>query len=356
MQGSMLPVSLILSGVFMLSACQPISRDAIEPPPGAEYEGAAFTFHQVQENIYQAVGTGTLAVGANAAVIINEDDVLLVDSHISPAGAWALLEELRAITTKPVRYVVNTHFHFDHLHGNQIYPGNVEVIGHEFTREMVASGRSKSGRAYDAFIGTIPDRIADLRRGIEEASDDSTRAALENQLVIQENYLAATDAVVPTPPTVTLSERLTLFRGGREIRLLFFGRGHTGGDVIVHLPAERVLVTGDLLTSGLPYMGDGFLTEWVETLERVKTLEFETIIPGHGRWFTDRAKVDHLQSYLQDLWAKTVRMHNAGVSAESAAAQIDMRNHAAPGRYPFITEVGANLHAVLRVYDLLEGR
>ncbi len=354
-RASDLSVVMIVAVSSGLLSCEPVSQSQGEPPPGSAYEGQAFTFHQAREDIYQAVGTGALAVGSNAAVIVNEEDVLLVDSHISPAAGWALLEELRTITTKPVRYVVNTHFHFDHLHGNQIFPPNVEIIGHEFTREMVVTGQSRSGRAYDAFIGTLPDQIRALEEQIQQATDDdSARAVMEERLVIQRNYLEATNAVVPTPPTVTLSDRMTLFRGDREIQLFFFGRGHTGGDVVVYLPAERVLITGDLLTGGLPYMGDGFLTDWVATLEEMKSLDFDTIVPGHGRTFGDRAKIDHLQAYLQDLWAKVVRMRDNGVSAEQAAAQIDMRNHAT--NYPEITDVGVNPHAVLRVYEILEGR
>ncbi len=105
-------------------ACQPVQApdtaiDKAGPPPGAVWEGEAFTFQQVRDDIYHAVGTGNLTIGCNGSVIINENDVLLVDSHMTPAASWALLKELKSITHKPVRYVVNTHFHFDHAHGNR---------------------------------------------------------------------------------------------------------------------------------------------------------------------------------------------------------------------------------------------
>src|SRR5688500_2590238 len=86
------------------------SASAQERAPGASFEGKAYTFHKIRDDLYHVVGTGNLAVGANAAVVINEADVLLVDSHVSPAAAQVLLDELKAITSKPVRYVVNTHF------------------------------------------------------------------------------------------------------------------------------------------------------------------------------------------------------------------------------------------------------
>ncbi len=328
------------------------SQPEIPPPPGAEYEGQAFTFNEIRQGIYHAVGTGNLVVGANSVVIVNEKDVLLVDSHMTPAAEWAMMRELKSITDKPIRYVVNTHFHFDHLHGNQVFPDDVEIIGHEFTREMVVGGKSQSGRSYDAFVGTLPDQIAQLKARIDTTSDAEQQSELEQRLIVQERYLAATNSIEPAAPTTTLAQRMTLFRGDREIRLLFFGRGHTGGDVVVHLPQERVLVTGDLLTNGLAYMGDGYLTEWVETLEFLKGLEFDIILPGHGSAFQEKEKIDYFQAYLRDFQRQAERMHGAGVSAADAAQRIDMSTHS--DHYANITGPGVSLLAVQRVYELLD--
>src|SRR3712207_2252753 len=168
-------------------------------------EQNVFAFHKISENVYHAVGTGKMLVVSNAAVIINDADVLVVDSHISPAAASALLAELRRITPKPVRYVVNTHFHFDHAHGNQAYPPDVEIIGHEFTREMIARGKSMSGAAYEGIVGSLPQKIEQLKRDAANASDAQERARLEGQLALQQDLLVATGAVRPTPPTTTLA-------------------------------------------------------------------------------------------------------------------------------------------------------
>ena len=318
----------LLLGLALCLACQaPEStpEEAATAPPGSDFEGPAFEFEQVRPDIYQARGTGNVAVGSNAAVLINEDDVLLVDSHISPAAAVALMDELREITTKPVRYVVNTHFHFDHAHGNQVYPADVEIIGHEFTREMLVSGGSL-GRTYQGF---------------------------QDAMASQPGYVEGQQGLVPTPPNTTLSERMTLYRGDREIRLLFFGRGHTGGDVVVHLPDEGVLITGDLLLQGLPFMGDGFPVDWVETLQELEALDFDVIIPGHGPPFGERERIDALQSYLGDLWRRATEAHAAGLTAEEAAERIDMSDHASD--YPSINGPGVPLTAVTRIYELIEG-
>lgn len=332
------------------------SSQAASPPPGAVYDDKAFTFHEIKPGIYHAVGTGNLAVGCNGSIFVNEDDVLVVDSHITPAAAWALLKELKNITDKPVRYVVNTHFHFDHAHGNQVFPADVEIIGHEFTREKLVAGASKSGRSWDLFVGGLPARITEMELELKAAQDapDPTRAAeLQKNLEVQRQYQAATAAIEVTPPTTTLSQRMTLYRGGREIQLLYFGRGHTGGDVVVYLPAEKVVATGDLLTAGLSYMGDGYLEEWADTLEELKGLDFEWILPGHGEAYRGKERIDYFQSYLRDLSKKVAQMHADGVSAEEAAKRIDMTSHAA--HFAMITGPGVHPHAVARAYALLEG-
>ena len=334
------------SVVHTLVAGQSVSR-----PPGSVYEGRAFDFYEVRKNIYHAVGTGKLAVGSNASIVINSEDVLVVDSHLSPAAALALTEELSEITPKPIRYVINTHFHFDHAHGNQLFSSDVEIIGHEFTYSMLADGNSKRGRAYETFIGSLPSVIDNLKERIASTNDAGELVSLKTDLMVQENYKKATDAVIPTPPTITLSERLTLHRGGREIQLLFLGRGHTGGDVVVYLPDERIVITGDLLTDGIAYLGDSHPLEWVETLDRLKKLDFDLVLPGHGMAFEDKKKIRHFQAYLKDFWIKVQASHSAGTSAADASMQIDMRNHAE--HYPGIQNPGVALDAVLRAYDLL---
>lgn len=347
-------------------ACQPASEPSgpgpasaasatasSEPPPGASWDGDAFTFHKIRDDIYHAVGTGNLTVGCNSSIIINDDDVLIVDSHMTPAASWALRQELRNITDKPIRYVVNSHFHFDHAHGNQIFPDDVEIIGHRYTWEQLTSGASQQGRAWEMFVEPLADRIAELETELEGTDDGDEKIEMERQLNIQKNYLAATQAIVPTPPTMTLTKRMTLNRGGREIELLFFGRGHTGGDVVVYLPEERVLATGDLVTNGIPYMGNGYLEVWADTIEELKSLDFDVVLPGHGMAFEDLNKLSHLQAYMRELWSHIVSSHEAGASAADAARTIDMTAHAE--HFPRISGPGVHPHAVERAYALLDG-
>jgi glyoxylase-like metal-dependent hydrolase (beta-lactamase superfamily II) len=147
---------------------------------------------------------------------------------------------------------------------------------------------------------------------------------------------------------------MTLFRGDREIQIRFLGRAHTGGDVVVFLPKERVVMTGDMLTSALSNMSDAYVNEWVTTLDELKKIDFVTVLPGHGDAFTDRAKIDYFQAYLRDVWSEVSRLKAQGVSAEDAAKRADLTKH--KDHFPTINSPGVPLIAVNRIYELLDAK
>jgi cyclase len=328
---------------------------ASTPPPGSAHKGPAFTFNKIAEGVYHAVGTGSLVVMSNATIIEGDTDVLVVDSQVAPSGAWALREELKAITPKPIRWVVNSHFHFDHSHGNQIYGPEVQIIGHEFARQQILAGKSQDSPAREFYVGGIPATIKGLEARLAAATDDKERATIQSNLEIQRNFLDGTNAVRPTPPTMTLTQTMTLHRGSREIKLLFLGRGHTAGDIVVYLPKERIVATGDLLVEGTSYMGDAFFTDWIATVEALKQLDFDTVLPGHGRALTGKAKLDHWQAYLRDFWTQAQKFHAAGTPWEEAAKQVDLRGNAV--NYPGIRAAGiVPNHGMRRAYELLDGK
>jgi cyclase len=148
---------------------------------------------------------------------------------------------------------------------------------------------------------------------------------------------------------------MSVHLGSREVRLLFLGRGHTAGDVIVYLPQERLIATGDLLVENTSYMGDAFFTEWVDTIEALNKVDFDTVLPGHGQAFQGKAKLDHWQAYVRDFWAQAQKLHKAGVPWEEAAKQVDLRAHA--DNYPNIRGTGiVPNHGMLRAYEILDGK
>jgi cyclase len=319
-------------------------------PAGTNFSGKAFRFNKVKDGIYHAIGTGAMAVVGNSTILVNDRDAIVIDDHVSPAAAWVLLEELKEITTKPVTTVINTHFHFDHAHGNQIFGPEVQIIGHEFTRRALLDDPT-SKPLYQSFYNpkTFEGQIETLRKRVADEQDPAAKAKLQTQLTSTENNYASQKELRPTPPNVTLTTQMTLHRGDREIQIRYLGRGHTAGDVVVYLPREKVVITGDLLTSGTSNMSDSYPIEWAATLEELKKLDFDTVVPGHGDAYTDKAKIDYFQAYLRDVWTAVSELKKQGVPAEEAAKRADLSKHKERFPNPAVPVLAAR-----RIYELID--
>ena len=220
--------------------------------------------------------------------------MLVVDSHSKPSAARVVIERLRDVTAKPVRYVVNTHFH---PHGNEAYPAAypVEVI----TTSREAMVRKGLKRIQD-HVRQMPGEIETLKAQLAAATSPDQRAELGSNLRQAEQYLAEVRALRPALPTVVFERAMRIIRKDREIHLLFLGRAHTEGDVFVYLPKEKVVVTGDAVIGWTPFMGDGYPQDWGETLRRLEQLDFDRMILGHGQ-VADRDWLRTFRSYVEDM-------------------------------------------------------
>jgi glyoxylase-like metal-dependent hydrolase (beta-lactamase superfamily II) len=339
---------LLLVGIGVCAVVFSYAHAQNQPPQ------AAHRFQQIAPGVYSAMGTGTLNVGSNSCVIVNPDDVLIVDSHISPESARVLIREIKTVTDKPVRFLVNTHFHFDHANGNQVFNAPVDVIGHEFTRRKLLGDVLAKGTIFAESVAAIPNQIDQLKQRAAAEQDQATKARLEQQVRVQTAYAEQVKEVKPTPPSVTLNDRMTIFRGDREIRLLHLGRAHTAGDVVVFLPKEHVVCTGDMLVAGISNLSDGFVNEWPDTVEKLRALDFTDVIPGHGEPWKGKEKIDHWQAYLRDIWTQAKKLHDEKVPPADAARRIDMTRH--KDHYPNLTAPGVAPIGVIRMYDVMDGR
>src|SRR3954452_8458075 len=150
----------------------------------AQTPGAAYRFTEIVPGVYSAIGTGTMNVGSNSAVIVNTDEVMIVDSHISPESGRAMLQELKTITDKPVRVLINTHFHYDHTNGNQAFPPGVDIIGHEFTRRKLTGDILEHGMFADLLKG-LPIQLEDLQARAASETDPAKNFRLGEQVPVQ---------------------------------------------------------------------------------------------------------------------------------------------------------------------------
>src|SRR5712692_6777238 len=318
--------------------------------PGAIVSGA-HRFEKVTDGVYYTTASGTMNIGANSPIIVTDDEALVIDSQITPAAARALVADLKAVTSKPVRYVIDSHYHYDHTDGNQIFPSDVQVIGHDNTRRRMQTNVLEQF-TYLNSVQPVPARVEALKQRIAQEADPQQKAALERQVANSLAYLEQVKEIKVTPPNLTFDATMTLVRGGREIRLLYLGRGHTDTDVVVYLPKERIVCTGDLMESVISYMGDSFPDEWIATLERLKALDFDTVMPGHGVVFKGKTKIEAFQNYLRDVITQVTALRKQGLSAEDAAQRVDVTAYR--NEFASIRGVGIDPAAVRRIYQLAE--
>ncbi len=311
----------------------------------------AHRFEKVTEGVYYSTATGSIVTGSNSVVVVNEDDVLIVDPGITAAAATSFIADVKTLTNKPIKYVVDTHYHYDHAYGNQVFGPDVTIIGHDTTRQRLTGNGSLKQRTYLMnSTAAIANRFTLLKRQIGEAANPQDRAILERQLAIHQRYADEQAKIRPTPPNATMSRDMTLHRGSREIQIRFMGRAHTDGDVVVFLPKERMVATGDMITSALSYTGDAFIEEWPATLEQVMTLDFDTVLPGHGAVFKGKDHIRNLQAYWRDFYQQATALRKQGVPPEEAAKRIDLTKHA--GVIPAAKNPGVDVRGVDRIYDL----
>ncbi len=199
----------------------------------------------------------------------------------------------------PIETLVNTHSNGDHCWGNELVTG----------AEIVAS------QACADEMGDLdPNVLAQLSEaeGLGEGADFLKRIFSPFEF----------RGITLTKPTRTFEGELTLHVGSREVRLLQVGPAHTKGDVLVHLPAERVVFTGDILfIGGTPIVWEGPIENWIAACDRIAAMDCEAIVPGHGP-VTDRAGAMAVRDYLAFVLEESRKRYEAGLSVEEAAHDI----------------------------------
>ncbi len=260
------------------------------------------------------------ASDANVLLVINDSDVLVVDTGILPSSAELAIAELRKRTDKPVRYIVNTHWHSDHHYGNatwlRAYP-NAEIIQHVNTRRDVIERDIPSLQRNLATA--YPEVIAGVRKALESGVTaqgapvtDAMRAGLHKQLDLYETFQREMGASRIVPATLTVTDSLVLQRGNRTIVIKYLGAGNTAGDLVIHLPAERIVATGDLVVHPIPFAFFSHLDAWPATLRKLMALDATTIVPGHGPVLRDWAYAEQLIGLIESTWRQVERAVASG--------------------------------------------
>ncbi|MGE3618068.1 MAG: MBL fold metallo-hydrolase [Gemmatimonadales bacterium] len=303
------PIPLFLAGLVLPAAAQ--SRPAptrIEVAPGI--------------HLFQTEPYGDAGLDGNSVAIVSTDGVLVFDANGTPAAAAAVLAEIRRITDQPVRYLVLSHWHWDHWYGAEVYREafpNLVIVSQEKTRVLMAGPAIAFNQP--GLDVQLPGHIDEVDAARAKASDTSA-ARLERHVAADRWFLAQKRSVHHTLATLTFTDSLTIHLGEREIRLRHHDRAITPGDTYLYLPNDRVVITGDLLINPITFALFCYPAGWIATLDQIARLDFATLIPGHGAPLRDRTLLAATTDLLRREYAVVRDTRGGGGTVDQARATV----------------------------------
>jgi cyclase len=262
---------------------------------------------------------------SNTTVIVGDKGVFVVDSCLLPSTAREDVEQIKKWTNKPVTYLLNTHWHFDHTLGNATYaaafPG-VQIIAQRATQKTIADFNPGAVLRYPQRAGRFKKALDEGKNADGTPLTEADRADLQRSLAGLDAVLAEFKNAVQLAPNVSFDHEMSVDLGNRVVEIKHLGRGNTAGDTIVYLAREKILVTGDLLDHPVPYMFGGFPVDFVNTLRALSELDAQTIVPGHGDVLHDKAYIQQTMELMQAVNVEVEKEVNQGKTLEEVQQQL----------------------------------
>ncbi len=269
-------------------------------------------------------------VTANIVVIVNSEDVLVVDSGLLPEAGTEAVKEIKKITNKPVKFLLNTHWHGDHWQGNEsfakAYPGIEFIAAEQGFHAILRNGMMWINTFYPKYLQGMVDSYEEaVKRGQlgegKPLTPEGMKYLSEGLNQVKQD-LASVKTIKPTVPTFTFTDKFIMRRGGREFQFYYLGIGNTVGDAVLYLPKEKVLIPGDLVVYPSPYESGAFSKEWVETSKKLAQFEFKYLIPGHGAVQKDYSYLNYLNALFAEVSKQTNAVYLSGKNSADDAVKI----------------------------------
>jgi cyclase len=320
---------LLLSRSIVLSAG--LAGLAVQGP-------APFDVQMLDTGIYAVVRHDPISFvnNANSLIVVGDRGVLVVDAQFTRLATNQTIGAIRHITSKPVRYVVNTHWHDDHVAGNQVYrdsfPG-VQFISHANTRaDLIALGAPNRRATWNAAAPFTARLERLLAQGL---GDDSTpieplgRATMENTIAVARQYLAEKSGFRETLADLTFTRALSVDLGGRRVDIRYFGEANTRGDAVVIVPDRRIIATGDIVVAPVPFAFNAYISGWIGALDSITARQPVAILPGHGPVMRDDSYLRHMRRMLARIREETGRAVASGADLAETRRRVTLADERA---------------------------
>ena len=325
--------AVVLGITLNLGMAIAVSDTAQAKAPSAARPGAAgFTVEKLADGVYAAIRTDPpgLMVDANSVFIINARDVVVVDA---PEASAEMIAALRKLTKNPVSYLINTHWHDDHVTGNAVwrkaYPA-IRFIAHASLRDYLPTTGAKNRQG---MIEGAPQFAAQMQQQMDngknlqgEPISDEERASYASDIRLVKHYMEVVPGAETVLPDIDVTEAMTLRRGERTIEIRHLGAGHTKADLVVWLPKERIAATGDLVVWPVPLVGNdqSHVRDWPATLDALLALDPAIFVPGHGPLLRNPDYSKQMRDLFASINAQVAAAVARGDSLEATRKAVDL--------------------------------
>ena len=293
----------------MAIACEMFEYQRVQAAPGV--------------HVFQAAEGTTGVVNGNITLVVGRTAALVVDTGQFPGIARRVVADLKAMTKAPVRFVVNTHWHGDHLLANSVFKEawpEARVIAHPHTIERAAA-------IYTDYAKRTPERLAAAVEGMKRRREASTSG--EEKLWIDRTLAcveAAREEIPDTtylPPDTPFARDMKVDLGGVSAAVRHIGAGNTPGDLVVWVEEDRLVASGDMIVAPVPYAIGSDLEPWIGTLGALTALDAEVLVPGHGPVMRDASYVRDVHGLIKSTHEQLTSMKAQGVAREQAQERLD---------------------------------
>jgi glyoxylase-like metal-dependent hydrolase (beta-lactamase superfamily II) len=323
----------LLAALALAAAFCPAAASAVQPVDPASL--APYVGRELAPGIHllaEPASFSGLASG-NVTLIEQSDGVVLIDSGASIGDGRRVVAYVRSLTDKPVKAVMITHWHGDHPLGiaaiRAVWP-HLRIIATPQTRAgMLGPALANVGlRREQAFetqaLNNMSAQVAQAQALLNApGTDDARRLRIAEFIHNLWTYAHDFEGTYLVPPTETFTDQLLLDDPERPVRLMFLGRANTEGDAIAWLPRQRIVMTGDVVVSPIPFGFGSYPESWLAVLARLKALNPALVVPGHGEPMADTAYLDRLSASIADIRDQVGRLARQGMSVEEVTAHVD---------------------------------
>jgi cyclase len=280
---------------------------------------AHFRLEEMAEGVYAAIHVDGGAAICNAGIVDLGDRTVVYDAFMTPQAAVDLRAAAEALFDRPIDAVIDSHWHYDHIWGNQAFGPDTDFISTEETRRLFIT--TKGHGACDEFLATAEANLDANKAALEGAQDEGERRQLKMWMDFYQGVVDLKPILQIHPPNLTFDHRMLLHGPDRSVELLDFADGHTESDIVLWLPEERIAFMGDLLFIGhQPYLGGGDPDSLCQILDHVSALGPRLLLSGHGPVGTADS-LDVMVQYVRTLDG-LARQKAEGGEAEKALAEV----------------------------------